>query len=266
MSKLKRLFKRNTHNGFLKVLSGFGRVLNRLYENRNHDTYSNGELTVLKKIVKLNPSATIIDGGANIGSYSLMINQLGSGSRVYSFEPVKSTFEKLKKNVANYNNIIPVEKGLYKENCTKEINIFISDTHSSLYDIQGLPYESSGKQTIELVSGDDFMKDHKISEIDFLKIDIEGAEFDAILGFEKNIAKGTIKAIQFEYGYINISTKKLLIDYYDYFESKGYILGKIFPKTVEFRKYEFKYEDFIGPNFIAVKKTETELINALKRK
>ncbi len=266
MSKLKRFFKRNTHNNFLKVLAGFGRVLNRLYENRNHDTYSNGELTVLKKITRLYPSATIIDGGANIGSYALLINQVSPNSRVYSFEPVKSTFEKLKKNVAVNKNIIPVGKGLYKENCTKEINIFVSDTHSSLYDIQGLPYESSGKQIIELVSGDDFMKDNKINEIDFLKIDIEGAEFDAILGFEKNITKGTIKAIQFEYGYINISTKKLLVDYYNYFESKGYIIGKIFPKIVEFRKYEFKYEDFIGPNFIAVKKTETELIDALKRK
>ncbi len=110
------------------------------------------------------------------------------------------------------------------------------------------------------------MKQNNISEIDFLKIDIEGSEYDAILGFNENITKRTIKAIQFEYGYINISTKKLLIDYYEYFESKGYVLGKIFPKIVEFRKYEFKYEDFIGPNYIAVRNTETELINALRRK
>jgi hypothetical protein len=67
-------------------------------------------------------------------------------------------------------------------------------------------------------------------------------------------------------GYINISTKKLLIDFYSFFEANGYVLGKIFPKTVEFRKYEFKYEDFIGPNFIAVKKAETNLINSLSKK
>ena len=72
--------------------------------------------------------------------------------------------------------------------------------------------------------------------------------------------------IQFEYGYINISTKKMLLDFYTYLENKGYLVGKIFPKTVEFRKYDFKYEDFLGPNFIAVKKTETELIDLLERK
>jgi hypothetical protein len=72
--------------------------------------------------------------------------------------------------------------------------------------------------------------------------------------------------IQFEYGYINITNKKLLIDFYNYFESKNYLLGKIFPKTVEFRKYHFKHEDFLGPNLIAVKKTEHDIINALIKK
>ncbi|MGK7391666.1 MAG: FkbM family methyltransferase [Candidatus Cyclobacteriaceae bacterium M2_1C_046] len=258
----KRIFKRNTHNKLFKALAGFGRALNRLYENRNYDLYSNGELTILKKISKLNPSV-IIDGGANIGTYSLLINRLMPKVLIYSFEPVKTTFEKLRKNVDNTENIIPVKNGLYKNNCTKEINLFTSSSHSSLVDIQGLSYESNEKQTIELIRGDDFMKKNKISEIDLLKLDVEGAEFDAILGFEEHIEKGKIKMIQFEYGYINISTKKLLIDFYNYFESKGYIVGKVFPKTVEFRKYEFKYEDFLGPNFIAVKKTEKELIDLL---
>jgi FkbM family methyltransferase len=265
MPNVKRFFKRNSHNNLFKGLAGFGRALNRFYENRNHDLYSNGELTVLKKISKFNPSV-IIDGGANIGKYSLLINHLSPSSKIYSFEPVKSTFEKLKKNVASSKNIVPVEKGFYKENCISKINMFTYDEHSSIYNIQGSPYELHGQQTIELVRGDDFIKNSEISEVDFLKIDVEGAEYDALLGFEQTIKEGKIKAIQFEYGYINITTKKLLVDYYDFFEKEGYVLGKIFPKIVEFRKYEFKYEDFLGPNYIAVKKSEVELINALKRK
>lgn len=265
MTSVKRFLKRNCHNTFFKGLAGFGRSLNRFYENRNHDVYSNGELTILKKISKLNP-LIIMDGGANTGDYSLSINQFIPDCTIYSFEPVESTFQRLVDNVKDHRNVIPLKKGLFKDNCFKEINLFNAHSHSSLYDIEGLPYKINQKLVIELVRGDDFMKKHKIDYIDFLKLDIEGAEFDALKGFENSIKHTNIKAIQFEYGYINISTKKLLIDYYKFFESNGYIVGKIFPKLVEFRKYDFKYEDFLGPNFIAVSQSDSRLIDLLSKK
>ena len=262
MSTLKRIFKQNTHNSFFKALAGFGRSLNRLYENRNHDIYSNGEITVLKKIARTNPKL-IIDAGANVGDYSILANQIMPACKIYAFEPVEATFEYLQSNIKDLKNVVPIKKGLFKENCELAINLFASNEHSSIYDIEGLPIGSDQQQKIELVRGDDFIKDNQIDSIDFLKLDVEGAEYDALLGFENAIKHGAIKAVQFEYGYINISTKKLLVDYYNFFEANGYIVGKIFPKLVEFRKYHFKYEDFIGPNFIAVKKTETELIKML---
>jgi FkbM family methyltransferase len=262
MSTLKRIFKQNTHNSFFKALAGFGRSLNRLYENRNHDIYSNGEIIVLKKIARTNPGI-IIDAGANVGDYSILANQIMPACKIYAFEPVESTFQHLLSNIKDLKNVVPIKKGLFKENCELAINLFASNEHSSIYDIEGLPIGSDSQQKIELVRGDDFIKDNQIDSIDFLKLDVEGAEYDALLGFENAIKHGAIKAVQFEYGYINISTKKLLVDYYHFFEANGYIVGKIFPKLVEFRKYHFKYEDFIGPNFIAVKKTETELIKML---
>ena len=265
MSTLKRVFKQNTHNSFFKALAGLGRSLNRLYENRNHDIYSNGEITVLKKIATMNPTL-IIDGGANVGDYSVMANQIMPDCTIYAFEPVEATFQHLLSNIKDLKNVVPIKKGLFKENCELSINLFASNEHSSIYDIEGLPQSSNQKQTIALVRGDDFMRNQNIASVDFLKLDVEGAEYDALLGFETAIKNGAIKAVQFEYGYINISTKKLLIDYYTFFEANGYVLGKVFPKIVEFRKYHFKYEDFIGPNFIAVKKTETALIKMLSNR
>ena len=265
MSTLKRVFKQNTHNSFFKALAGLGRSLNRLYENRNHDIYSNGEITVLKKIATMNPTL-IIDGGANVGDYSVMANQIMPDCKIYAFEPVEATFQHLLSNIKDLKNVVPIKKGLFKENCELSINLFASNEHSSIYDIEGLPQSSNQKQTIALVRGDDFMRNQNIASVDFLKLDVEGAEYDALLGFETAIKNGAIKAVQFEYGYINISTKKLLIDYYTFFEANGYVLGKVFPKIVEFRKYHFKYEDFIGPNFIAVKKTETALIKMLSNR
>lgn len=265
MGSAKRFFKRNTHNSLFKALAGFGRSLNRLYENRNHDIYSNGELTILEKLATLE-SKVIIDGGANIGGYSTHASRLMSDAQIYAFEPVKSTYDNLIQNTSSFQNVEAIHNGLYLEKCSKEINIFPSHTHSSIYDIEGLSYESHSKETISLINGDEFLNEYNIEEVDLLKIDVEGAEYDALLGFEESLNNRRIRAIQFEYGYINITTKKLLVDYHNFFESKGYVLGKIFPKTVEFRKYEFKHEDFIGPNFIAVREDDDELIDLLSNK
>ncbi len=103
---------------------------------------------------------------------------------------------------------MPVNKGLYQENCVRTINLFSSHTHSSLYDIQGLSYHSVDTAEIELVRGDDFMEQQGIESIDLLKLDLEGAEYDALLGFENALKKGKIRMVQFEFGYINITTKK----------------------------------------------------------
>lgn len=265
MNSLKRFFKRNSHNIFFKILGEFGLSLYRFYENRNHDIYSNGEINVIKKIGKLNPKI-IFDGGANIGKYSLTLNKHIPDAKIFAFEPVKNTFVKLTNAISGIENIKPFNIGLFSENGEQEINLFSSDTHSSIYDIQGISYSSLNKTKIQLIKGDDFIKENKIEKIDFLKLDLEGAEFEALKGFEESIKKGIIRAIQFEYGYINISTRKLLIDYFNFFEKNNYITGKIYPKKVEFNNYNIINENFIGPNYIAVLKNDSEIISLLSQK
>lgn len=263
MKELKRIYKRNTRNVFIKGLAGLGRAVNRLHENRNHDLYSNGELTVIQKISKFNPSV-IFDGGANIGNYCLVLNKYNPDCVIYAFEPVKSTFDLLCKNTNEYKNIEAVNVGLFSDQLKKEINLYNSNTHSSLFDIKGISRQSTGLNIIDLIRGDDFIDKKKIDKVDFLKLDLEGAEYDAIIGFEKSLSLKKIRAIQFEYGYINITTKKLLIDFYSLLGDYGFIIGKIYPKIVEFRDYKFQHEDFIGPNYIAVHGNDSDLISSLK--
>ena len=132
MSTLKRVFKQNTHNSFFKALAGLGRSLNRLYENRNHDIYSNGEITVLKKIATMNPTL-IIDGGANVGDYSVMANQIMPDCTIYAFEPVEATFQHLLSNIKDLKNVVPIKKGLFKEKCELTINLFYSNFNTVVF-------------------------------------------------------------------------------------------------------------------------------------
>lgn len=262
MTFLKRFFKRNSHNLLFKGISTFGRVINRIYENRNHDIQSNGEAWLIRKIASINPSV-IFDVGANTGKYAIELKRYSPHAHVYCFEPVSSTFELLQNNLKNYKDITYVQAGLYSEPKELTINIYPSSTHASLYDLKAVPYESLRKEKIQLISGDQFIQENKIAKVDFIKLDVEGSELDALKGLSTALQNKVVRLIQFEYGYINITTKNLLVDYYDLLSRHNYIIGKLYPKKVEFRKYNFKYEDFIGPNMIAIHSEDTELLNLL---
>lgn len=53
-----------------------------------------------------------------------------------------------------------------------------------------------------------------------------------------------------------------LSGFYDLLTRYDYVIGKVYPKTVEFRNYKFRHENFSVPNFLAVKKQEKELIRS----
>lgn len=263
MKILKRWFKRNSHNPVQKILAGFGRSMNRWYENRNHDIHSNGEVWLLKKIANLNPKV-IIDGGANVGEYALEATKICTSASVHCFEPVPDTSDLLKKAIGNYSsNVIVITKGLSDVNQQIPMNLFEYSVHSSLYSHNGITSETKTIIDIEVIKGDDYVHSIGIEKIDLLKLDIEGAEMKALKGFENCLREKRIRVVQFEYGYLNILTKNLLMDYYDFFEPLGYRVGKLYPKKIEFKPYSNKLEDFIGPNYVAVLETEIEFIRSV---
>lgn len=258
MKYIKQVFKRNTRNLFFKALDGLGRSFHKLYENRNHDIYSNGEANLLKKIGTLNPKI-IFDVGANVGEYALLVSKYCPTATIYSFEPVQGTYDILREATENHKQIKTFKNGFYKEKSTQIINLYDSNAHSSLFDVTGEDATAERRETIDLVAGDDFVLEHGIENIDFLKLDVEGTEMNAMIGLKKSLEQKRIRMVQFEYGTINIVTRKLLIDFYAFFKQHGYIVGKLYPKRVAFREYNFKHEDFVGPNFIAIHQSDEEL-------
>lgn len=262
MGLLKRIFKQNTHNLLFKGIADFGRSVNRFYENRNHDIESNGEVWLIRKMKTLQP-ITVFDVGANTGKYCEAVLTSLKESRIYCFEPVSKTFDTLRSKI-NDERVVLIQKGLYSEDKKLAINLYPSHTHASIFELKAVPYESTGTEEIELIRGDDFIRTENIKAVGLLKLDIEGAELDALRGLENSFRTRIIRAVQFEYGYINITTRNLLADYYDFFKSVNYVVGKLYPKSVEFRDYKFKHEDFIGPNFVAIHRDDHELRRILK--
>lgn len=115
----------------------------------------------------------------------------------------------------------------------------------------------------EVTTGLNYMKSRNLDGIDLLKIDVEGMDLKVLKGFGERLRD--IRAIQFEYGVFNIASRDLLIDFFNLLKGYDFEIGKIYPRHVEFFEYHFSREDFGGHNYLAVKKSEKDLIHLLSR-
>ncbi len=124
-----------------------------------------------------------LDVGAHIGTFSLFAAK-HSPAKIYAIEPERDNLELLKKNIAlnNYGErIIPVE-GIISST-TGERDFFISENRgfNSLIEQHGADYGGFAvveKKKVQSFALGDFFKLHRIDFCDFMKVDIEGAEYE----------------------------------------------------------------------------------------
>jgi len=127
---------------------------------------------------KLKPNDIIFDLGAYHGLYSFYAVSLQKNITVYAFEPDKKNFKILKQNIINNNlkNIIPINKAIYNKKGK------VSFTEQGM----GSMIDDSGKIEIETTTIKSIMNKYKIKKINFIKMDVEGAELEIVDDFFKN--------------------------------------------------------------------------------
>lgn len=152
----------------------------------------------------------IIDCGANMGLSILYFKKLYPESKIIGFEPDENTFDILQKNTLEYSDSVT----LYKEAVWTENTELTFFSEGSLAGSTVVDF--SNKNDTKKVKAVDF-KQYLNQKIDFLKIDIEGAEnqliFD-IKGHLDNVNKlfleyhGIIDEIQNLGNILNLLTDK----------------------------------------------------------
>lgn len=156
--------------------------------------------------VKIEDGDYIIDCGACWGDTALLFAQnAGENGKVFSFEFVPSNINIFNKNMqANprlSSNIVLVEYAVSNENY-KSFEYFDNGTSTSLCIEKDEKDDVKIAQTITI---DEYIKTNKIPKVDFIKMDIEGAELDALLGCKETILKYKPKlAISIYHGYSDI--------------------------------------------------------------
>ncbi|MED3831563.1 FkbM family methyltransferase [Priestia megaterium] len=148
---------------------------------------------------------TVIDAGANIGYFTaLAALKVGTEGKVISYEASKRNFDLLKENVAFLclgNTVDLRNKAVYKEE--KELTFFAShqwNGNGSLLKHDEAYFNHFKTDVIleEKIQGEPLNVHIDKDFIHLIKMDIEGGEFDALVGLENLLKAKKVGKVIFE--------------------------------------------------------------------
>lgn len=183
----------------------------------------------------LNKNDIIIDAGANQGIFALSFrSKIGPNGKIIAIEPFQECIDILKINFKKnkFKNIKIYQRVL--SNCIKNYEIDFTHGITSASIIKDS--KSTYKMRIKSITIDKIAYDNNLNKLNFIKLDIEGAEYLALLGGLKSIKK--FKPLiyfecnkQIEYIKIKQLMKKIGYQIY-FFNKKGNLeISKKFKKS-----------------------------------
>lgn len=147
---------------------------------RGADFFEADELEYLRNTF-LQDGNVILDIGANIGNHTVFFSKICNAEKVYAFEPIAETYDTLCRNISlNHIEKRVVAYNVALGNVTGKAKIKKFDSHNI-----------GGTQIEEVDDGNIVMKkldDYEFERIDFVKIDVEGYEYNLLRGAESTLS------------------------------------------------------------------------------
>jgi FkbM family methyltransferase len=145
--------------------------------------FENAELHLVEKL--LWPGMTVLDIGAHHGLYSLLASlRVGSKGRVIAFEPSARERTHLERHVRlnNCHNVVLEPAALGNE--TGEAELFLADGYEDCCNSLRPPAVQGRTHTVRVpvLRLDDVLQKLEVRKVDFIKLDVEGAERDVLAG------------------------------------------------------------------------------------
>jgi FkbM family methyltransferase len=133
----------------------------------------------IRDFVPITKGSIVVDVGAHIGSFCLIAAK--SADRVLAYEPEPSNYQMLKKNVElnNLKNVTIFEMAVSGSSGHQEFCAFEDGSTGSHFLSKG-GSNHLVKKRVPIISLEDIIKKEGLSQIDFLKLDCEGAEHDIL--------------------------------------------------------------------------------------
>jgi FkbM family methyltransferase len=156
-----------------------------------------GELQVMRDIALdeeyalpgIDPE-TILDLGANIGLASAWFRAHYPAARIVAVEPDPETFAKLERNLGADDAITLVQVAVGRE--SGEVDLFHPAGYSVASSVGDAHADAGSSTRVRACTIDEVCAEYGLGRLDLLKLDVEGAELDAIDGFGGLDGVGTI--------------------------------------------------------------------------
>jgi FkbM family methyltransferase len=175
------------------------------------------------------------DVGANRGQTIDLLNKFFRQPEIYAFEPSSESFPVL--TGRRYGPSVRVFKMALGATCaTNEFVNYEDSTLSSLLTIES-EQESQlrhvgvkCKESVEVRTIDSFMAEHRINQIDVLKIDAQGYDLEVLKGAQESLSRGAVRNVLVELNFVALYENQAdpdqiagflarhgmpLVDYYD---------------------------------------------------
>jgi FkbM family methyltransferase len=255
------------NNPLLAAMALASRKYIDYYRAFSDDFRRNGELELVRKCSQF-PVKNVFDVGSNIGDWALMARRHFPDATLHTFELAATTFETLSARVKGPNFVLN-NVGLADSTGSITYKDYGINSTVNTLSLETIFWDDKRPHTLvkaPVITGDDYCKKYGITFLDFLKIDVEGAESLVLKGCSGLLAAKAIRLVQFEYGYANADQRFLMRDFYQLFEGLGYQVARLTKRPIEFAPWTYSNNDFrSGPNYLAVRRGDTELIAALSR-
>lgn len=159
-------------------------ILEEVFVNRNYADY-----------FPFYANATIVDIGAHFGYFSLFAaKNLGPDAHILALEPATENFNRLKANIETnqIDNVIAIQAAVADQDGELDLYLGRTENHSIFQSSNG------ARQKVKALKLETLLESHQLPQIDFLKIDCEGAEYAILFNTPATIFD-RIKTISMEF-------------------------------------------------------------------
>ena len=217
------------------------------------DPRYNGEYNFIRNNIK--QWKVVFDVGGHIGNYSNYVLTAKPTIQLHTFEPWRGNFQIIKERLSNLhlNNA-----GLSDQPGELEMNIYWDDGGvNSFYLDEHYKEMSEARgqfriEKVQLTTIDEYVKANNISQIDMLKIDVEGHETKVLNGAANFIHAGKIRNIQFEYGNFWKLSNSTLKYVFDMLIANHFTIYRLSPFGKIPVHYKPELENYKQCNYLAV--------------